>query len=73
MTFGAIAIITIPRSLEEIPDSVEELHRAGPGLIVQTLNSERRWADAVALGVDGIVTDRPSLLEQWLAETAPET
>jgi len=42
VTSGAIAIITIPRSLEEIPASVEELHRAGPGLIVQTLNSECR-------------------------------
>lgn len=71
--FGAIAIITTPRSLEENPDAVEEMHRAGLGLIVYTLNSERRWSDAVALGVDGIVTDRPSLLDEWLAETAPET
>jgi len=71
--FGAIAIITTPRSLEGNPDAVEEMHRAGLGLIVYTLNTERRWSDAVALGVDGIVTDRPSLLDEWLAATAPAT
>ncbi|MCY7326690.1 MAG: hypothetical protein LH605_11245 [Microbacteriaceae bacterium] len=37
-----------PKSLEENPDAVEEMRRAGLGLIVYRLNSERRWSDAAA-------------------------
>lgn len=71
--FGAIAILTSPRSLETYPDAVTNMHEAGLGLLVYTLNSDERWSEAVALGVDGIITDEPSSLDRWLAHTAPGT
>lgn len=71
--FGAIAILTAPVSLEADPTAVTTMHEAGLGLLVYTLNSEKRWSEALALGVDGIVTDRPSSLDSWLAATAPGT
>ena len=71
--FGAIAILTSADSLRENPNAVEEMHEAGLGLLLYTLNSEERWGEALALGVDGIITDKPSTLDSWLAETAPGT
>jgi glycerophosphoryl diester phosphodiesterase len=71
--FGAIAILTSPRALEASPNAVAEMHEAGLGLLLYTLNSKQRWSEALALGVDGIVTDKPSNLDEWLAETAPGT
>lgn len=71
--FGAIAILTSPASLEADPHAVEAMHSAGLGLLLYTLNSTERWSEALALGVDGIVTDRPSSLDSWLAQTAPGT
>jgi glycerophosphoryl diester phosphodiesterase len=71
--YGAIAILTSPESLEENPRAVDLMHAAGLGILLYTLNSEKRWSAALALGVDGIVTDKPSSLDRWLAETAPET
>ena len=49
------------------------MHDAGLGVLVYTLNSERRWSEALAYGVDGIVTDEPSDLDEWIARTAPGT
>ena len=71
--FGAIAILTSAASLEADPTAVERMHEAGLGVLVYTLNSTERWSEAIALGVDGIVTDKPSSLDKWLAETAPGT
>jgi len=71
--FGVIAILTSPASLEADPEAVGRMHDAGLGLLVYTLNSEERWSEAIALGVDGIITDKPSLLDEWLARTAPGT
>ena len=71
--YGAIAILTSPRSLESNPDLVEIMHEAGLGLLLYTLNSEARWSEALAHGADGIVTDRPSKLDSWIARTAPGT
>jgi len=71
--YGAIAIITTPASLEADPDAVERMHAAGLGVLVYTLNSEKRWSDALAFGVDGIITDKPSKLDGWIAKTAPGT
>ena len=69
----SIAILTSPRSIESNPDLVAVMHEAGLGLLLYTLNSEERWSEALAFGVDGIVTDRPSELDSWIAETAPGT
>ncbi|MGV8884050.1 MAG: glycerophosphodiester phosphodiesterase [Microbacteriaceae bacterium] len=71
--FGAIAILTSPASLETNPLAVEQMHDAGLGVLVYTLNSKQRWSEALALGVDGIITDKPSTLDKWLAATAPGT
>jgi len=71
--FGAIAILTSADGLRKNPTAVEEMHEAGLGLLLYTLNSEERWGEALALGVDGIITDKPSTLDVWLAETAPGT
>jgi len=71
--FGAIAILTSPDSLETYPGAVDDMHEAGLGVLVYTLNSEERWSEAIGLGVDGIITDQPSLLDDWLANTAPGT
>lgn len=71
--YGAIAIMTSPWSLETYPDAVADMHAAGYGVLLYTLNSEKRWSEATAYGVDGIVTDAPSELDSWIAETAPGT
>lgn len=71
--YGAIGIMTSPWSLETYPNAVTDMHAAGLGVLVYTLNSEKRWTEATAYGVDGIVTDKPSDLDGWLAETAPGT
>lgn len=71
--YDAIGIVTTPNSLELDPDAVERMHSAGLAVLVYTLNTEKRWSDAVASGVDGIITDKPSKLDGWIAETAPGT
>lgn len=71
--YGVIAILTSYASLEKHPDAVAEMHEAGLGLILYTLNKKGKWSDALALGVDGIITDKPSSLDDWLAKNAPGT
>lgn len=71
--YGAIAVLTKAKAIRARPTVVARMHRAGLGVLLYTLNSEQRWTDALALGVDGIVTDQPSDLDSWLAETAPDT
>ena len=71
--FGAIAILTSMASLEENPDAIEALHAAGLGIVLYTLNKKDRWSEALALGVDGIITDKPSSLDKWIAKNAPGT
>lgn len=72
-TFGVIAVLTTVRAVTEQPGVVDAMHRAGYGIFLYTLNKQSRWSTALALGVDGIVTDRPSRLDAWLAVTAPGT
>lgn len=71
--YGAIGVLTSPTSVERDPAVVASMHAAGLGILLYTLNRESRWSEALALGVDGIVTDRPSELDDWLANTAPGT
>lgn len=71
--FDAIAIMTRSSALAERPDAVERMHAAGLGVLLYTLNSEERWGEALSYGVDGIVTDTPSALDAWIAQTAPGT
>lgn len=53
------------------PDLVDRLHAAGLEVTVWTLDEPEHWAAAVALGVDGIITNRPDRLAGWLAARAP--
>jgi glycerophosphoryl diester phosphodiesterase len=69
----AIAIVTNPKALAEAPETVAMMHDAGLGILLYTLNEEESWSEALAKGVDGIITDAPSSLDGWLAETAPGT
>lgn len=71
--FGAIGLMTRPSALAARPDAVAAMHAAGLGVLLYTLNSEDRWGEARADGVDVIVTDKPSALDRWIADTAPGT
>jgi glycerophosphoryl diester phosphodiesterase len=51
------------------PEIVDELHASGIRVVVYTFNEDREWRDAVDIGVDGIVTDRPGTLSTWLASS----
>lgn len=72
-SFRVIGIVTRAKVIEERPEIVDDMHAAGLGVMVYTLNSTKTWAQARALGVDGIITDKPSSLDRWLAENAPGT
>lgn len=52
--------------LAEDPGVVGRLHDAGVQVTVWTLNEPGQWAEALRLGVDGIITDRPDRLVGWL-------
>lgn len=71
--FGAIGLVTAPPSVEADPGVVDRIHHAGLGILLYTLNKKQSWKSALALGVDGIITDAPSALDAWLAATAPGT
>lgn len=72
-SFRVIGVVTPAQAVEERPDVVDAMHAAGLGVMVYTLNSTETWEQARALGVDGIITDKPSSLDKWLADTAPGT
>jgi len=58
---------------ERDPQAVRQLHEAALASFSYTLNSEATWGEALALGVDGIITDKPSSLDKWIAKNAPGT
>lgn len=68
--YGAVAIIANRKAVENDPGVVDRMHSAGLGLIVYTPNSKTEWKKAHALGVDGIITDRPNRLNHWLVAAA---
>jgi glycerophosphoryl diester phosphodiesterase len=63
---GALAIVTSERFITADPGAVERIHAAGLGVLLYTLNDEKTWRSAIELGVDGIITDHPSELGDWL-------
>lgn len=67
---GALAIVTSERFIRFDPGAVDRIHAAGVGVLLYTLNDEKTWKTAVALGVDGIITDRPTELGDWLSASA---
>ncbi|UOE44664.1 glycerophosphodiester phosphodiesterase [Agromyces larvae] len=71
--FGLIGFGTTVASVTAAPEALDRAHAAGIAVLCYTLNSEKKWSEVAALGVDGIITDRPSDLDAWLAATAPGT
>jgi glycerophosphoryl diester phosphodiesterase len=70
---GLIGFGTTAKSVTAQPQALEALHEAEIAVLCYTLNTEDRWEEVGALGVDGIITDEPSELDEWLAVTAPGT
>ncbi len=62
----------VPRELWKIPIVTERFidvaHRSGRQVHVWTIDDERVMHDLFDLGVDGIMTDRPSLLKQVMID-----
>ncbi|MFI2293514.1 glycerophosphodiester phosphodiesterase [Isoptericola sp. NPDC019571] len=52
------------------PDLVPTAHAAGLRVFGWTANDEPAWRTLVDAGVDGIITDRPAALRDWLGSTA---
>lgn len=48
------------------PDLVEEAHQAGLIVNVWTVNEEREWRALIEMGVDGLITDDPAGLTEYL-------
>lgn len=47
-------------------DIVEEAHAAGMRVNVWTCNTRAEWRDCIRMGVDGIVSDDPTALKEYL-------
>lgn len=60
------------RLLQTHPDLVDAQHAAGRQVMVWTLDEPWMWAEAEALGVDAVITNRPDRLRGWLAARAEE-
>ncbi|MGB4776998.1 glycerophosphodiester phosphodiesterase [Microbacterium sp.] len=65
LAVGARGVVVGRGALQARPEVVDELHEAGLRVVAYTLNSDRQWDAATSLGVDGIVTDDPGLLDHW--------
>ena len=63
ITFEGLTVVT--------PDFVERAHANGLAVHVWTINDRQEMEWLISIGVDGIMTDRPTLLEEVL-EAAPE-
>ncbi|MGR0320045.1 glycerophosphodiester phosphodiesterase [Agromyces sp. ZXT2-3] len=70
---GLIGFGTTAASVTAAPEAIDAAHAAGIAVLCYTLNSQDRWQEVSALGVDGIITDQPSDLDAWIASTAPGT
>ncbi|MGW8762656.1 glycerophosphodiester phosphodiesterase [Streptomyces sp. NPDC055815] len=55
------------RGLSARPAALDELHAAGVAVNVWTVDSAARWKVLDELGVDGIITNRPTELTGWVA------
>ncbi|MET7755721.1 glycerophosphodiester phosphodiesterase family protein [Streptomyces sp. NPDC005389] len=53
------------RALSTRPEVVGDLHAAGVAVNVWTVDTPARWKALDALGVDGIITNRPTELGGW--------
>ncbi|MFE6855475.1 glycerophosphodiester phosphodiesterase, partial [Streptomyces sp. NPDC057674] len=53
------------RALSSRPGIIGDLHAAGVAVNVWTVDTPARWKALDALGVDGIITNRPTELGGW--------
>ena len=60
-TFGDIVVVT--------EDFVSRAHDHGLAVHVWTIDDDQEMADLIAVGVDGVMTDRPQALESVLSES----
>lgn len=69
---GRVAAVQVPTTFQDVEvvtgDFVERAHRHGLAVHVWTVDDEMEMGRLLDLGVDGIVTDRPSLLARVLRE-----
>lgn len=63
---GAVAIIVSKAFVLEQPDLVDRIHAAELGVMLYTVNDSDAWTEAISLGVDGIITDKPGELDRWM-------
>ena len=67
--FAALQVPTAHEGIEVVtPRFVDAAHRAGVAVHVWTLNEHEEMVAALAAGVDGVISDRPSALAGLLAE-----
>ncbi|WP_300267930.1 glycerophosphodiester phosphodiesterase family protein [Microbacterium sp.] len=52
------------------PRGVDLAHRAGLGVFVWTHDDDPDWAALTSMGVDGIITNRPGALVEWMLRRA---
>ncbi|MFI9208002.1 glycerophosphodiester phosphodiesterase [Streptomyces sp. NPDC053253] len=68
---GLTAYNVADTALARRPQIVRDLHAAGVAVNVWTVDSPARWKALDALGVDGIITNRPAELTGWIAGRPP--
>ncbi|MFF8837338.1 glycerophosphodiester phosphodiesterase [Streptomyces sp. NPDC015130] len=64
---GLAAYNVSDAALADRPQIVGDLHAAGVAVNVWTVDDPVRWKALDALGVDGIITNRPAELTGWIA------
>lgn len=65
---AAFATTVSPNEDWVLPEDVKSLHAAKIKVIPWTANSAASWERLVAMGVDGIITDYPDRLIEWLKQ-----
>ncbi|MBB5873393.1 glycerophosphoryl diester phosphodiesterase [Allocatelliglobosispora scoriae] len=53
------------------PSAIADLHRAGVAVLAWTVDSADGWRRLDAAGVDGVITNRPAALIEWIASASP--
>lgn len=66
VTRAAKADIASPNHLWITKDDVARLHKAKLRVVVWTVNEPKDWQRMLDIGVDGIITDDPAALIEWL-------
>lgn len=65
---GVGAVYLNPQFGNMRKDTVDSAHAAKLGVYPWTINGKENWAEAINMGVDGIITDDPEGLKKYLSE-----